>query len=261
MASKIYNPGGNHGLFCVQHLENIIGTPGLVAVLTFTAIAFLTFLSSETINMIRKILNPTKYIMGKIKITVNPVGHDESQQAPENISNETEVTPQTEEEENDEEERPTVIDLTETALYNAEKTRKEENITVEVPDEPEKSNNNKVVAELSANTPINPKEPFTRYKYPTLNLLKKYDSDGKPFVDMEEIRANNEQIVKVLKSFGVDIREIKATVGPTITLYEITPAEGVRISKIRNLRMTSPSACLLSVSASSRQYPVKVRLA
>lgn len=235
MASKIYNPGGNHGLFCVQHLENIIGTPGLVAVLTFTAIAFLTFLSSETINMIRKILNPTKYIMGKIKITVNSVGHDESQQAPENISNETEVTPQTEEEENDEEERPTVIDLTETALYNAEKTRKEENITVEVPDEPEKSNNNKVVAELSANTPINPKEPFTRYKYPTLNLLKKYDSDGKPFVDMEEIRANNEQIVKVLKSFGVDIREIKATVGPTITLYEITPAEGVRISKIRNL--------------------------
>ena len=52
---------------------------------------------------------------------------------------------------------------------------------------------------------------------------------------MDEIKANNARIVEVLNSFGVSIREIKATVGPTITLYEITPAEGVRISKIRNL--------------------------
>ena len=52
---------------------------------------------------------------------------------------------------------------------------------------------------------------------------------------MEEIRANNQRIVEVLNSFGVAIKEIKATVGPTITLYEITPAEGVRISRIQNL--------------------------
>ena len=85
------------------------------------------------------------------------------------------------------------------------------------------------------NTPINPLEPFLSYKYPTLDLLKKYDTDGKPYVDMDEIKANNKRIVEVLNSFGVEIREIKATVGPTITLYEITPAEGVRINKIRNL--------------------------
>ena len=54
---------------------------------------------------------------------------------------------------------------------------------------------------------------------------------GNPSLTWMKIRANNEQIVKVLKSFGVDISEIKATVGPTITLYEITPAPGVRISK------------------------------
>ena len=68
-----------------------------------------------------------------------------------------------------------------------------------------------------------------------MSLLKKYDNDGKPQVDMDEIKTNNARIVEVLNSFGVAIREIKATVGPTITLYEITPAEGVRISKIRNL--------------------------
>ena len=52
---------------------------------------------------------------------------------------------------------------------------------------------------------------------------------------MDEINSNNARIVEVLNSFGVGIKEIKATVGPTITLYEVTPAEGVRISKIRNL--------------------------
>ena len=84
-------------------------------------------------------------------------------------------------------------------------------------------------------TPINPKEPFTHYKYPTLDLLKKYDNDGKPYIDEAEQTANKNRIIEVLRNFGVEIKSIRATVGPTITLYEITPAEGVRISKIRNL--------------------------
>ena len=66
-------------------------------------------------------------------------------------------------------------------------------------------------------------------------LLKKYGDDVNPTVDMDEIKSNNARIVEVLNSFNVSIKEIKATVGPTITLYEVTPAEGVRISKIRNL--------------------------
>ncbi|MCD8202419.1 MAG: DNA translocase FtsK, partial [Prevotella sp.] len=64
---------------------------------------------------------------------------------------------------------------------------------------------------------------------------KTYESDGKPYVDMKEQTANKNRIVEVLNNFGVQIRTITATVGPTITLYEITPAEGVRISKIRSL--------------------------
>jgi len=235
MGGQIFNPGGNHGLLCVQHLENIIGTPGLVAVLAVTAIAFLTYLSSETINMIRKVLNPTKYIMSKIKVTVNSNGQDDSDSTTEGETgkNANEVEQPTEE--NEEAGMPTVIDLTEIAQVQPKEETKGEGLTVEVAKTPEKSNGEKIVADSPLNTPINPKEPFTNYKYPTLDLLKKYGNDGKPFVDMDEIRANNEQIVKVLKSFGVDIKEIKATVGPTITLYEITPAEGVRISKIRNL--------------------------
>jgi S-DNA-T family DNA segregation ATPase FtsK/SpoIIIE len=83
--------------------------------------------------------------------------------------------------------------------------------------------------------PYDPKRDLENYKYPTLDLLKKYENDGKPYIDMEEQNANKNRIVEVLRTFGVEISSIKATVGPTITLYEITLAAGVRISKIRSL--------------------------
>ncbi len=85
-------------------------------------------------------------------------------------------------------------------------------------------------------TPINPKEPFTCYRYPTPNLLKQYENDSRPNIDEDELKTNKYQIIKVLNSFGIGIREIRSFAGPTITLYELTPAEGVRISKIRNLQ-------------------------
>ena len=82
--------------------------------------------------------------------------------------------------------------------------------------------------------PYNPRLDLENYKFPSLDLLNEYEDDG-PNIDMEEQNANKDRIIKVLRSFGIEISSIKASVGPTITLYEITPAEGVRISKIRNL--------------------------
>ena len=82
--------------------------------------------------------------------------------------------------------------------------------------------------------PINPKDELSYYKPPTLDLLDEYETTAHS-IDKDEQAANANRIVEVLKNFGIDISSIKATVGPTITLYEITPAPGVRISKIRNL--------------------------
>ena len=82
--------------------------------------------------------------------------------------------------------------------------------------------------------PYNPRLDLEHYRFPTVDLLNDFD-DNEPTIDMGEQTANKNQIVKVLRSFGIEISSIKASVGPTITLYEITPAEGVRISKIRNL--------------------------
>lgn len=83
--------------------------------------------------------------------------------------------------------------------------------------------------------PYNPRLDLEHYRFPTLDLLNSYQDTHEPTIDMEEQNANKNRIIQVLRSFGIEISSIKASVGPTITLYEITPAEGVRISKIRNL--------------------------
>lgn len=76
---------------------------------------------------------------------------------------------------------------------------------------------------------------LSRYNFPTLNLLKVYGTDNETQIDMKEQTANKERITRTLQHYGIEIKTIKATVGPTITLYEIVPKEGVRISKIKNL--------------------------
>lgn len=83
-------------------------------------------------------------------------------------------------------------------------------------------------------TPYDPKADLSRYKYPPVSLLEKHSSQGNP-TTKEELEANKNRIIQVLRNFSVEISGITATVGPTVTLYEITPAPGVRIAKIRNL--------------------------
>ena len=82
--------------------------------------------------------------------------------------------------------------------------------------------------------PYNPRLDLENYHFPTLDLMKHYDN-AEPTIDMDEQNANKDKIVNTLRSFGIEISSIKATVGPTVTLYEITPEQGVRISKIRGL--------------------------
>jgi DNA segregation ATPase FtsK/SpoIIIE, S-DNA-T family len=75
---------------------------------------------------------------------------------------------------------------------------------------------------------------LSSYKYPTLDLLENYGSN-KIAVNSDELEANKNKIVETLNHYNIEIDKIKATIGPTVTLYEIIPAPGVRISKIKNL--------------------------
>lgn len=81
---------------------------------------------------------------------------------------------------------------------------------------------------------FDPTLELSRYKFPPIELLEERSS-GNPQVSDEELIANKNKILQTLKNYNIDIVKIKATTGPTITLYEIVPAPGVRISKIKNL--------------------------
>ena len=261
-ADASFSPGGDHGMYISNYIGNLVGAPGLTAILALIAVAFLTYFSAATVIFIRKMLNPTLYI-NKVKFTVNRP--DEAE--PENY-------------EPEEEEEPLVFDdpATQTVEFkdNGEAVvidegyqnedsnvkpgflsslrKKKETEVKPKPEETEKAADSDIdmaievakgdtetadkktlVEDIDNMEPYDPKRDLENYHYPTLDLLKKYDNDGKPYIDMAEQTANKNRIVDVLRTFGVEISSIKATVGPTITLYEITLAQGVRIQKVKNL--------------------------
>ena len=239
---SFYNPGGDHGLYVCQWIENLVGAPGLTAILALAALGFLTYISAETIYIIRKLLNPVKFFTDRVTFEVMN-NHDHGEQA-KNVKSV---------------EDPTVFDNPETQtvefavnsdvhiinkVETDNETTPEEDNDVEKPidmeisaakDEEKAGGKDLVNVGGKQLDPYDPKLDLENYHYPTLDLLKKYDNDGKPYIDMTEQNANKNRIIEVLRNFGVEISSIKATVGPTITLYEITPAQGVRIAKIRNL--------------------------
>lgn len=248
MGDNIFNPGGDHGAFVVEYVENIIGSPGLIAILAITMIAFLTYLTSETITVIKKLLNPVGYLRDKVKFTIvqhniekDKIGESTQEMDTAAVEKLQNIEAQTVEFLDDDLPnvviKPNTKDKKNTKEDDSKPTDNSEiGIEVDMPEAVEKAQGKVVAGATDLTSPINPHEPFINWKYPTLNLLKQYDSDNNVnFVDKEELEANKNRIIKVLNDFGVQIRSIRATVGPTITLYEITPAQGVRISKIKNL--------------------------
>jgi S-DNA-T family DNA segregation ATPase FtsK/SpoIIIE len=81
-----------------------------------------------------------------------------------------------------------------------------------------------------------PTADLPKYQFPTIDLLKEYDQKNQTSqVTMDELKANKEKIVETLLNYGIGIQKIEATIGPTVTLYEIVPKAGVRVSKITSL--------------------------
>ena len=244
-------PGGDHGLFVSHRIVGLVGSPGLFALLAIIAVLFLMYLSSETVFFIRKLLNPSGFLK-KVKFEVkSPSDNTSEEDSYENLIKT--------------EEDPDVFDNPETETIDFEHSPQEGNeahksyephksyethksyephnpsgtdsdmVVEAAPEEETADGKDLVPVGDQMLEPYDPKRDLENYHYPTLDLLKVYEDDGKPYIDMEEQTKNKNRIVEVLRNFGIEINSIKATVGPTITLYEITPAQGVRISKIRGL--------------------------
>lgn len=240
------NPGGGHGQYVCGWLGSSIGTIGTFILLVFIALCYLTYLSRRTIRWVRRLLNPVDYIKSKQnnKKTESDEGKEPVEPIPTTIQN-------IPEDNTDETDSVKTIDfeLPESSFTDAEE-EEEEDITEQPAAADGQQNGStqavsldiapiteeEVASKDSVGTlePFDPKLDLENYAYPTLELLDKRPDDNIP-IDMEEQNKNKDQIIEVLQNFGVGISSIKATVGPTITLYEITPAKGVRISRIRNL--------------------------
>ena len=242
--------GGMHGYNVSRWLVSQVGVPGVWLILLATAVCFLVYVSARTIVWMRNLFALSFLKREKKKeqeqakaaedVTVPPVA-DESQ-APEKETEETdEPKPGSElewvfdattdeekrEPEGPEADSPVTVPPVADEPPVPEKETEEEVFTVEPPAEEEEYKG----PELE---PYNPTKDLENYHFPTLDLMKHFDNDS-PAIDMEEQNANKDRIINTLRSFGIEISTIKATVGPTVTLYEITPEQGVRISKIRGL--------------------------
>lgn len=236
--------GGTHGITVLNYLKENTGSLGAGFIIIVSAALYALYASGETVRTLRKTVAADRRRREKLKEQETPAelpetpteekeeGGEEAVLPEDPVNTATTIEFDHSDEPQPEAETPTPEIEMEIAVGDQVVGEKElesgEKLTIG-DKEPEAEPD-----ETGALEPYDPKLDLENYRYPTLDLLKHYAIDTS-HIDMEEQRQNKDKIIKVLGSFGVGISSIKATVGPTVTLYEITPAEGVRISKIRNL--------------------------
>jgi len=246
--------GGLHGYYVSTWLTSQVGYPGVWLLLIFTAICFLIYASSRTIIWIRSILSFKKMRQSsadKKNVDEGYFSDSVDKGAQESLHATAAASKLLKSHQEDDDMFSDAVDNNDNETANDNQiTLEYENpapsaITAVSPllgeedvEEEESENYQSVEKE-----PYNPKLDLESYKFPTVDLMKYYDSE--PTIDKEEQEANKNKIIKTLSSFGIGISSIRATVGPTVTLYEITPQQGIRISKIRGLE----SDLALSLSA------------
>ena len=226
--------GGYHGHNVATWLNGQFGMPGIIILLLVTAILFCVYLTSNTIEFIRKLFNIKSLLPSKEKVKsilqeaeTSEVNFTITEQ-PTQLEWNTNNTPAEGNESDEMELEITNIPIEESKSEKGstqEKAEDNPDFTIEINEEEQAE---KIVE------PYNPRLDLSRYHYPTLDLLNKSNDDAF-LVDRDEQNTKKDSIIQALRNFGIEISSIKATIGPTITLYEITPAPGVRISKIKNL--------------------------
>ena len=220
--------GGYHGRYITETLADHIGQPGVFLVLLITAILFCIYLTSSTIEFIRNIFHPSRFLNSQ----------DDEKQTVEDTSIPFDINSSIPEEEE--------VQPAETAVAEPVASKPQEEVPVVEKHSASKPKDENAEPEFDIQVaeetetvdeneqPYDPKLDLSRYKYPTLDLLNQ-SNEGAIAIDRDEQESNKNRIIEVLRSFGIEISSINATVGPTITLYEITPAPGVKIARIKNL--------------------------
>lgn len=258
--------GGQHGYYISEQLITNIGIPGTILLLLGTLLIIAVFTSKQTIPFLKRLFSfgwaKRRLIPKKTAVEPESTESEETDEvhsvaADANVSLPEEPVEEPMREEQPEEEPlfDTEAELRKAEAQQAEAERrqqaafevtiaKEPDFVEEIVEEEPKANPNAGFTvevpqgddeyDASAQGDYDPKLDLSTFHNPTIDLLKKYDVSDRQ-VDMDEQEANQQRIRQTLESFGISIATIKATVGPTITLYEVVPDTGVRIAKIKNL--------------------------
>lgn len=233
--------GGRHGYNVSNWLSSQVGVPGVWLILLATVICFFIYVSAQTVIWLRSVLGlgflkrnqkeePVSEPTELAQEFVNPIPQEIAFSIDKTFKQSTSSL-----------EPKEVLDATSGPTMTFEETAPEPIPTFaqvtavnepafEVETTPDTDENYRGME----TEPYNPKLDLASYRFPTIELMRHYQNN-EPTINMEEQNANKDRIINTLRSFGIEISTIKATVGPTVTLYEITPEQGVRISKIRGL--------------------------
>ncbi|HLV15330.1 MAG TPA: DNA translocase FtsK [Xanthomarina sp.] len=227
--------GGTIGFEINSYLQDYLGKIGTTLLLIFLLITYLAIrfkVTAETFkNLFQKASNDIKKeFKPSNEDVVNPLDNDLTAEA-EDIKAAFNLKPESVPVEVKEQESPLTPDKP-----KKEPVFEEPEMTIEVEEIPEEISEtdnlaNQLVEDYGQ---FDPTLELRNYQFPSLDLLKKYDSEGIT-INQEELEENKNRIVDTLNNYKIGIASIKATIGPTVTLYEIVPDAGVRISKIKNL--------------------------
>ena len=227
------------GYEIVSFLDVYINSIGVIFLLVFMSLLYLTFRLKLGLDDIKRSVNFIKsFRLFKTKsVKVSDV---DTVQLNENVVDDNPVQIEEESEEESEEENETETETeqnnNEKIIHVKEPTTNTDKVDIEVKEiVEEKSEADNLADKLVDNFgQFDPKLELGKFQFPKLDLLKQYDSE-KITIDKDELEENKNRIVDTLANYNISISNIKATIGPTVTLYEIIPDAGVRISKIKNL--------------------------
>jgi len=229
-------PGGYYGYFINKWLTALIGNIGVFFIIIVSFIITMTFASSNFFPAIKRFINFSRV---NKQVDLDDVSEDNISK--DDVSENDDIFIGGLPDMNVEDEIQPNEDFSVERELNVEDCVDDvENEIVEADDEIALVIENADVKEELVKKNIHSLEDFdptlelSNYKYPEINLLEPHDANNKK-VTPEELEDNKRRIVETLKNYKIDIVKIMATIGPTVTLYEIVPAPGVRISKIKSL--------------------------
>ena len=230
--------GGTIGYEINSFLQDFIGKIGTSLLLLFGLITYLAIRFKVTFQSISKLFTSAKKDIKDELSEANkdftvPLDNNLSEEA-EAIKSAFEIPLENKEPVTKKEIKPETVTPLEVKVTQEEAIEPELEMKVEtVAEEGSETDNlaNKLVEDFGQ---FDPTLELSNYQFPPLDLLKKYNTEGIT-INQEELEENKNKIVETLNNYKIGIASIKATIGPTVTLYEIVPEAGVRISKIKNL--------------------------